>query len=203
MAAEIHSVFPTPVMKNAFFGPFTSKEKKFIEQQQKNVFENDYNDISIDKTVLDYHEMLRIKTFIQENVDEYLKKIVCADDNVSLRITQSWMNFTETGRSHHTHSHPNSYISGVFYINADREVDRIQFLQNEYKQLVINPTEFNLWNSTSWWFPVGTNDLILFPSALTHMVEPTKSKETRISLSFNTFPVGCLGAVPQANFVKL
>ena len=36
---------------------------------------------------------------------------------------------------------------------------------------------------------VGTNDLVLFPSNLVHMVEKVVGKE-RISLSFNTFLKG-------------
>jgi len=49
-----------------------------------------------------------------------------------------------------------------------------------------------LYNSESWWFEVGTGDLLLFPSSLTHMVE-TVQEDERISLSFNTFPVGYVG----------
>ena len=112
---------------------------------------------------------------------------------MSLRITQSWLNYTDTGQNHHRHPHPNSYISGVFYLNANPEVDKIYFFKEEYKQLLIDPQTFNLWNSTSWWLPVGTGDLLIFPSNLIHMVDNTINKETRISLAFNTFPVGLLG----------
>jgi len=34
---------------------------------------------------------------------------------------------------------------------------------------------------------------MIFPSSLTHMVETTKSDQTRISISFNTFPKGYVG----------
>lgn len=39
---------------------------------------------------------------------------------------------------------------------------------------------------------VGTGNLMIFPSSLAHMVETVK-EEDRISLSFNTFPVGYVG----------
>lgn len=55
------------------------------------------------------------------------------------------------------------------------------------------PSEWNVWNSESWWFEVGTGDLVLFPSHLQHMVETVQGEQTRISLSFNTFPVGLVG----------
>ena len=50
----------------------------------------------------------------------------------------------------------------------------------------------NVYNSDSWWFEVGAGDLMLFPSSLTHMVE-TVQGEDRVSLAFNTFPVGYVG----------
>lgn len=55
------------------------------------------------------------------------------------------------------------------------------------------PKEWNIYNSECWWFEVGSGDLILFPSNLEHMVEPIEGDQTRISLSFNTFPVGNIG----------
>ena len=44
-----------------------------------------------------------------------------------------------------------------------------------------------MWNSESWWFPVKTGDVILFPSSLIHMVETKQGTNTRISLAFNVF----------------
>jgi hypothetical protein len=65
------------------------------------------------------------------------------------------------------------------------------------------PQEWNLWNSESWWFEVGTGDLVLFPSSLTHMVETVQGTDTRISLSFNTFPVGNIGEEVSLTGLKL
>ena len=55
------------------------------------------------------------------------------------------------------------------------------------------PVKWNEYNSESWWFPVGTGELILFPSNLSHKVQPVEGSDTRISLAFNTFPVGHIG----------
>lgn len=51
----------------------------------------------------------------------------------------------------------------------------------------------NLWNSTSWWFPVKTGDIIIFPSSLTHAVETKQGDNTRTSLAFNVFIKGTIG----------
>jgi hypothetical protein len=34
---------------------------------------------------------------------------------------------------------------------------------------------------------------MIFPSSLTHSVAPVEADDTRISLAFNTFPVGYMG----------
>ena len=116
-------------------------------------------------------------------------------DNVKLEITQAWVNYTKNGQYHHKHAHPNSIISGVFYIQAAKDVDRIYFFNSEiYKQIKIIPKEVHVYNSESWWLPAPNGTLLLFPSSLTHMVSRTTGEDTRISLSFNTFYKGKLGS---------
>ena len=51
-----------------------------------------------------------------------------------------------------------------------------------------------MWNSGSWFFPVETGDLFMFPSSTTHQVETKKGNNTRISLAFNTFYKGSVGS---------
>jgi len=126
-------------------------------------------------------------------LSDYLKEIYAPKNDVTLRFTQSWANYTEPGQYHHKHEHPNSFLSGVLYINADPTKDKIYFYKNGYQQIKLPTENFNLYNSDSWWFEVATCDLLLFPSSLTHMVETTKSDQTRISISFNTFPKGYVG----------
>jgi hypothetical protein len=55
------------------------------------------------------------------------------------------------------------------------------------------PKEWNTFNSESWWVEAYTGRLLIFPSELEHSVENVETEETRISLSFNTFPIGHFG----------
>jgi hypothetical protein len=45
--------------------------------------------------------------------------------------------------------------------------------------------------------------LFIFPSSLSHVVETVQGKDTRISLSFNTFPVGIWGDDEELTGVHL
>jgi hypothetical protein len=76
-------------------------------------------------------------------------------------------------------------------MKAARERDKIYFYRDGYQQIKVQTDNWNLYNSESWWFEVGAGDLMLFPSSLTHMVEAVQQE--RVSLSFNTFPVGYVG----------
>jgi uncharacterized protein (TIGR02466 family) len=137
--------------------------------------------------------MAGLHEFIQSCVTEYFQTTVVPRNKVSLRITQSWFNYSKPGEWHHKHAHPNSFISGVLYMKAAKDSDKIFFHNDSYKQLQIPPSEFNLYNSNTWWLPVETGKLMLFPSSFVHSVEPVQANDTRISLAFNTFLVGYVG----------
>lgn len=188
---NIHALFPTPV---AFFNlgrPYTGVELEHILNLPQR--SNMGNTSSEDNYVLKSPELSDLADFVQTSIEQYLTQIYAPKRQVNLRVTQSWCNYTKPGQFHHKHEHPNSFISGVLYVQTDAKLDRIYFYRSGYQQIKLPTENFNLYNSESWWFETVTGALILFPSSLTHMVETTKSADTRISLSFNTFPVGEIG----------
>lgn len=187
---NIYGVFPTPVVKFELGRNFTDFETKFCTGQE--TYNNMGNTSSSDRYVLKHKRMAKLREFVQASVDEYFKTIHSPKNDVKLRITQSWFNYTKPGQFHHKHAHPNSFISGVLYMKALRESDKIYFYKDAYRSIKLTSDSWNLYNSESWWFEVGTGDLMLFPSSLTHSVEPVQGEE-RISLAFNTFPVGYVG----------
>lgn len=186
-----YNLFPTAVGKFTLGRDFTEKELKFIKDQATRP--NSGNTTSVDNNLFECKELKNLAQFCEESVDAYLKEIYAPKHNVKLRFTQSWANYTEQGQYHHKHEHPNSFVSGVLYINADPAKDKIYFYKNEYRQIKLATENFNIYNSDSWWFEVATGDLMLFPSSFTHMVETVQSDKTRISISFNTFPKGYVG----------
>ena len=141
-------------------------------------------------------EMKDIRSFIEQQINNYVCGVLCLPPQLDLYVTQSWLNYTEPGEYHHLHRHPNSFISGVFYFNADGESDKLVFDKQTSlldDTFVVHPVAYNIFNSRSWWLSANTGKLFIFPSKLYHKVDTTTSKETRISLSFNTFFHGVLG----------
>lgn len=197
----IHNLFPIPVAIYKLGRELTKNELFFIKNQKTRP--NMGNVTSTDNTILRSRSMTKLRDFIESSVSEYFKIVHSPKHDVSLRVTQSWINYTEPGQYHHKHAHPNSFVSGVFYPQANRETDKIYFYRDGFQQIKFPPSDWNVWNSESWWFEVGTGDLVLFPSSLSHMVETVKGENTRISLSFNTFPIGLVGDEMNLTELKL
>jgi len=200
----INNLFPTPIYMTNMDRPFTKQELQFVNKQKNHCTKNDGNVSSIDNYILNRKELKNIKKFLDEACKDYLKKIICPKNNIELYITQSWLNYTETNQYHHRHEHPNSIVSGVLYFDSDKDNDKIKFFSNiKYQQIKpeIDDTKYNIWNSTSWWFPVETGQLVMFPSSTTHQVDVKKGTNTRISLAFNTFYKGTIGS--NSNLTEL
>ena len=193
MEANINGIFPTPVYISKLDRELTPLELKFVDKNKKDFYKNDGNITSNNNYILNEKPFANIKKELDLRVQDYFDKVISPANNITPYITQSWLNYTETNQYHHKHAHPNSLVSGVFYINCHEEHDKIKFFNDTYKTIKLEVKDWNLYNSESWWFPVKTKDIILFPSSLTHMVETKQGDNTRISLAFNIFIKGTVG----------
>jgi uncharacterized protein (TIGR02466 family) len=197
---NLHGLFAQPV---GFFdlGRELSDEEKFflMELDQR---PNTGNRTSTNNFVLRDKLMTSLRGWMEDCVAEYFKATTNPKHDVTLRLTQSWVNYSEPGQYHHKHAHPNSFVSGVFYIQTNPN-DKIFFYRDGYSQIKFPPAEWNSWNSESWWFEAITGRLILFPSSLTHMVPTVEGEDVRVSLSFNTFPAGTVGEEMDLTGLKL
>ena len=193
---RIESFFPIPVYLCTRKSELELSEKKDIEDTiQEGMVNNKFNSYSKDSYIFDTR-LPKIKEFCEKHIDEYVEKIYNPVENISCYITQSWLNVTQPNESHHTHFHPNSLISGVFYIQT-LENDSIWFSDPNVKLKstpLIAPKGMNHFNSDGISFSVDDLDLVLFPSWIEHSVLPNMTDESRMSISFNTFVDGNLGS---------
>ena len=193
MEANINGIFPTPIYISKLDRKLTPLELKFVDKNKKDFYKNSGNITSNNNYILNEKPFANIKKELDLRVKDYFDKVISPSNNITPYITQSWLNYTETNQYHHKHAHPNSLVSGVFYINCHEEHDKIKFFNDNYKTIKLEVKDWNMWNSESWWFSVKTGDVILFPSSLTHMVETKQGDNTRISLAFNVFIKGTVG----------
>jgi uncharacterized protein (TIGR02466 family) len=191
--STINGIFPTPIYISKLNRELTKKELNFIDKSKLDYYKNEGNITSNDNYILNQKVFGSLKEDLYLRVQDYFNKVLSTTDAVTPFITQSWLNYTETNQYHHKHDHPNSLVSGVFYVNCHEEFDKIKFFRNDYQTIKPEIKDWNLYNSESWWFTVKTGDIILFPSSLTHMVETKEGDNTRISLAFNVFIKGTIG----------
>ena len=189
---NLYSLFGIPLYISSDSYNVNENELKFINEVEKRYqtshisSQNDY--------ILDNEELQGLKQFCQSWLEEYVYGLLCIEQKIKFYITQSWSNYLDTHIDHHMHMHPNSIISGVFYVQTDGTP--IQFYRkNPQSDLLLHLgfTENNEWNSDSVHFNSEQGKVFLFPSSLPHAVSVNQSNTQRISIAFNTFVKGDIG----------
>ena len=178
----------------------TNDQKKFIKNLARK--RNKGNNYTKNSFVLNAIELTDLKAFVQQSLNEYFLNIVNPKHDVNPVLTQSWINYSNQGDYHHRHNHPNSYLSGVYYIDVD-DTDSIVFTRPAPSSFSIQPKSHNLYNSDSVWIPAKKDHLIVFPSWLEHEVETLNKSHTRISLAFNSFVSGQLADTDSMQYLTV
>jgi len=197
--ALVKGIFPIPIYYNSITRNFTNKELDIISKLETH--KNEGNLTSQNNFILDT-KLKSLKKEILKHINFYFDNILLAKD-VKPYITQSWVNYTKLGQYHHKHTHPNSLVSGVLYINADEKNDAINFHKEKNNEIQIQTKESNFFNSSNFILPVKTNDLVLFPSSLFHSVHYKTGFNLRVSLAFNVYVKGILGHKKELTYLRV
>ena len=100
-----------------------------------------------------------------------------------------WANINPPNAMNRAHIHPNSLWSGVYYVKTLPNSGYLKIDDPRAAASMCRPrqkegsTPSRLWRETH--FEPKDGRLIMFPSWLTHCVDPNKSNDIRISVSFN------------------
>ena len=109
--------------------------------------------------------------------------------DIEPRLGNMWANINPPGGYNAPHIHPNSLFSGVYYVKTPPDSGRLALMDPRPGVQQNMPTRKpgklprELWRDT-YYDPVPGR-IIMFPSWMWHKVEPNKSNDTRISVSFN------------------
>ena len=100
-----------------------------------------------------------------------------------------WANINPPGAMNRAHMHPNALWSGVYYVKAPKNSGLLRIDDPRSSAAMSRPRmkegtpPKRLWREVSY-EPVS-GKLIMFPSWLTHSVDPNESDDIRKSISFN------------------
>lgn len=194
-------LFPTALFVSSQY-EITPSERSFLmglEWEQNRL--GNYS--SKDSYVLESDELRSLRQFLDLQVDYYAHEVLRISRTLDVYITQSWVNRNPAGSSHHPHFHPNSLISGVFFIQGED----CPFIVHREDQLFGNlsldiegRSEFNQMKRR---INNRSGHAVIFPSGLRHEVEKNSAESDRYSLSFNTFAKGVLGSRQRLTELKL
>ncbi len=136
------------------------------------------------------------------HLDEFRGLVACIHDAAervldflktgdgAFEITGLWANMNAKGAAHPVHSHPNNFLSGVYYVRTHQGADTVNFHDPRPQTGIIRPpvTELTAENTDQVVVKVSDGTLLMFPSWLPHSVDASGSGQTRISVSFNIMP---------------
>ena len=107
--------------------------------------------------------------------------------NKKFGLTNLWINKNSKNNFNIIHNHPMSDFSGVYYHQVPENSGELIFFRGDRTnqmmaiQQSINDKDF----CACYEIQPLKNQIIVFPSHLLHMVNPNRSDEARISVSFN------------------
>ena len=142
------------------------------------------------------------KDFVQEvskntAVDDFYDRITFALNEYGnvlgqpeLKLSNSWAHVQNKGSVIVDHTHPNSKVSGVLYLNTDSDSNNLVFKNpNPYARLE-TPQVSNEFNYSINTIPVKNGRLIMFPSWLEHGSNyEINLTQGRTMISFNSYTV--------------
>lgn len=122
------------------------------------------------------------KTFL-ENAIIFAKELGYNNETCKkIYLSNMWFNISNTNDYLMKHIHPNSSLSGVFYIESDIE-DKIKFYNNE--SMIKSEDQFNDLSYQYCNYECKIGRLLLFKSDIFHSTNKAKSRKIILSFNFN------------------
>lgn len=102
-------------------------------------------------------------------------------------ITGCWANINPRGGLNSIHTHPNNYLSGVYYVSLPEGKGEIIFTDPRPQTMAMLPTtsQWNKYMGNVIRLEAKEGRFVLFPAWLGHSVPINRSEQHRISLSYN------------------
>jgi uncharacterized protein (TIGR02466 family) len=204
---EVLPLFPTPVYRTNL-GGLETDIRTFIENIEYERMPGDQGDYSVVKNILDVPELAPLRARIMDSVNHFVYDFLDCKTTMTFELQNSWVNRHVRGDYSPQHHHGNAMLSGVYYIEIENLSD-IVFHKDHRHLTLFNPIidipfnytdtndqrKMNLFNVQSFGCQPAKDDLLIFPSHLSHSVDTSVSDETRYTLAFNLFPRGLTGTL--------
>ena len=155
-------------------------------------------------SLLENKTLASLKKFIIEKAEEYTRNVLEIKDQIYL--TQSWSTINPTNAFHPLHTHPNTFISIVYYAQCKSGALQFQLDSSSISECFnfdYTIDKFNIYNSQLWTLLTKTGDMVLFPGHIHHSTLPNKSSESRIIVGANFFIKGKIGSKKAISLITI
>jgi len=125
---------------------------------------------------------------VSKHVQKFARKLDYELSDQKLEISNSWINIQGKYAQHSLHLHPQSVISGTYYLQCPKACGSLKFEDPRLSKMMHAPARKehpHISNQHFLHFEPVEGYLILFESWLRHEVEANMSNKERISVSFN------------------
>ena len=182
-----------------------NKEKRILANLEYGRLGGDdlSNLISKNRYILKDPRLSNIKMVFDEHVQYYLNNVLGINNEV--KELNSWVTINKQNDYHHSHTHPNVFISLCYYPQVESGELVFRFpkssIQNIFN-LNYNIIKFTPFNSSQLHISLKTNDIVIFPGDLEHSSTPNKLNTDRVMIGANYFLKGVLGSDDNVNFIE-
>ncbi len=138
-----------------------------------------------ERTLQTREELRELVSYVESAATTVLRFLKIAYE--AFEITGCWATVLAKGAVHRAHSHPNNFLSAVYYLRVHPGADTINFHDPRPQTGIIRPPVFELTAENTDQVVVKVQDgtLLLFPAYLEHSVDAATSDGERVSVSFN------------------
>ena len=178
----IDAVFATPVYKSDNLYKLTKEQLDYLKTLEM-IKNKGGNFLTTRKDIMNDESMKDFKHWCLLNVRAFAKQLG-ASERTSFYITQSWMNRNPPHSYHHTHMHPNSIFSCIYYVEGDkcptyfyRYDDRTSFGNFAFYE---NDKGSNAFTATKAGVMNEVGRLVIFPSSMVHDVDNNESDKIEL-----------------------
>jgi len=185
---ETQDVFTTPIYAKTFKNV---DNKKIIKYLNKIKHENHNVGTSAEggiHTQYFFYPFPTVTETLNDEIHKFIKEGPIKDFEVkgTPTIHNSWFIINNKGDFNKPHNHPPYWISGIYYVKAEKDCGDLIFNNNaEMNNYATSYHNYNKYNSKEYRVIPETGMCILFPSWINHFVTPNKTNKDRIAYSFN------------------
>jgi hypothetical protein len=188
---------------------FTADEQltnKTLELAQHQIYSSNANNKFNVKEPIKSKELI---TWFNRCLEE-IKNDLYKDVSFDIKVTDAWFNKSSYSEKHHLHSHPNSVLSGVFYLTTHERKAKTKFyFPNPFYYIdfsnLLCSTETSITSEKSLVTEVQpvAGKLIIFPSNIKHNVDVNVTTENRYTIAFNSFFSGIIGRKEESTMLNI